>query len=204
RFRYNESERETNPLQIDEVIRLKAKKVDGFIGGQFLPALITDIIISMDDQYLFLSAWLFGEIHQYTGLQDDHLRMVGRIRVGGMLIVSPTSTIKVIDDDDDDEPTMMIHSNICGKKIRGGPQMLQLSLDGRRLYCTNSLYSTWDAEFYPDMYHNGSQLFKININNDRLELDEQFVVDFGDEPNGPTLAHEMRYPNGDCTSDIWI
>ena len=29
--------------------------------------------------------------------------------------------------------------------------MLQLSLDGRRLYVTNSLYSTWDNQFYPDM-----------------------------------------------------
>ena len=25
----------------------------------------------------------------------------------------------------------------------------------------------------------------------------------GKEPNGPVLAHEIRYPGGDCTSDIW-
>lgn len=29
--------------------------------------------------------------------------------------------------------------------------MLQLSLDGRRLYVTTSLYSGWDKQFYPDM-----------------------------------------------------
>jgi len=29
-------------------------------------------------------------------------------------------------------------------------------------------------------------------------------VDFHDEPDGPVLAHEMRYPGGDCTSDIWL
>lgn len=29
--------------------------------------------------------------------------------------------------------------------------MLQLSLDGRRLYVTTSLYSGWDRQFYPDM-----------------------------------------------------
>lgn len=38
-----------------------------------------------------------------------------------------------------------------GKRIPGSPQMLQLSLDGRRLYVTTSLYSGWDKQFYPDM-----------------------------------------------------
>jgi len=35
-------------------------------------------------------------------------------------------------------------------------------------------------------------------------LDKNFLVDFGDEPNGPVLAHEVRYPGGDCSSDIWL
>lgn len=38
-----------------------------------------------------------------------------------------------------------------GKRIYGGPQMLQLSLDGKRLYVTTSLFSPWDKQFYPDM-----------------------------------------------------
>lgn len=29
--------------------------------------------------------------------------------------------------------------------------MLQLSLDGQRLYVTTSLYSAWDKQFYSDM-----------------------------------------------------
>lgn len=29
--------------------------------------------------------------------------------------------------------------------------MTQLSLDGKRLYVTNSLYSPWDKQFYPDL-----------------------------------------------------
>ena len=35
------------------------------------------------------------------------------------------------------------------RRLTGGPQMLQLSLDGKRLYVTNSLFSTWDNQFYP-------------------------------------------------------
>ena len=37
-----------------------------------------------------------------------------------------------------------------------------------------------------------------------LTLNDKFFVDFGAEPYGPALTHEMRYPGGDCTSDIWL
>ncbi|CAF3945086.1 unnamed protein product, partial [Adineta steineri] len=36
-----------------------------------------------------------------------------------------------------------------------------------------------------------------------MKLDQNFYMSFKDEPNGPARAHEMRYPGGDCTSDIW-
>lgn len=40
---------------------------------------------------------------------------------------------------------------VKGKRLQGGPQMLQLSLDGKRLYVSSSLYSPWDKQFYPKM-----------------------------------------------------
>jgi 56kDa selenium binding protein (SBP56). len=36
-----------------------------------------------------------------------------------------------------------------------------------------------------------------------MTLNERFHVDFGKEPDGPSRAHEIRFPNGDSTSDIW-
>jgi selenium-binding protein 1 len=36
-----------------------------------------------------------------------------------------------------------------------------------------------------------------------MKLNENFLVDFGKEPGGPSRAHEIRYPGGDCTSDIF-
>jgi selenium-binding protein 1 len=39
--------------------------------------------------------------------------------------------------------------------------------------------------------------------NGGLKINHDFFVDFGKEPKGPARAHEMRYPGGDCTSDIW-
>merc|ERR1711972_857340 len=92
------------------------------------------------------------------------------------------------------------------KKIEGAPQMIQLSLDGKRLYVTTSLFAPWDKQFYPDMAKNGSMLLQIDVDreNGGMTLNEDFVVDFGAEPDGPVLAHEIRYPGGDCTSDIYL
>ncbi len=53
---------------------------------------------------------------------------------------------------------------------------------------------------------NGSFLLQLDVDTDKggLTLNPSFAVDFGEEPDGPSLAHEIRYPGGDCTSDIWI
>ena len=80
----------------------------------------------------------------------------------------------------------------AGRALNGGPQMLQLSLDGRRLYVTNSLYSTWDNQFYPELR---SWLLRVNCGPDGgMELDPDFFVDFHDRPDGPARAHEVRLP----------
>lgn len=47
-------------------------------------------------------------------------------------------------------------------------------------------------------------LIDIDAENGGMKLNEKFLVDFGNEPYGPALPHEMRYPGGDCTSDIWL
>lgn len=43
----------------------------------------------------------------------------------------------------------------------------------------------------------------IDIENGTMELDTNFLIDFGSVKNGPFCPHEMRYSNGDCTSDIF-
>jgi selenium-binding protein 1 len=94
---------------------------------------------------------------------------------------------------------------VAGHDIRGAPQMLQLSRDGRRLYWTTSLFSSWDNQFYPELGEEGSLMLKADVYPDegRMELDQDFVVDFGDAPGGAARAHEIRWPGGDCTSDVW-
>lgn len=188
----------------EEVIKIPSKTVTGW-SMEKLPSLITDILISLDDQFLYLSAWGFGEIRQYhIGRSSSSPPLVGIVRIGG-IISNPL--VKVLQDDEKDLINeKQIMNAINGVKIRGSPQMLQLSLDGLRLYATNSLHSAWDRQFYPEMVQNGSQMIKIDVDTKcgGMKVNQGFVVDFGNEPNGPSLAHEMRYPGGDCTSDIWI
>jgi selenium-binding protein 1 len=150
-----------------------------------VPSLITDFVIAMDDRYLYLSNWLHGDIRQYDISDPANPRLTGQVWCGGVL--GKGGTVK-------------------GRKLQAGPQMLQLSLDGRRLYVTNSLLSSWDNQFYPDLAKTGSYLLQIDVDVDNggLAINENFYVDFGQEPNGPARAHEMRYPGGDCTSDIWV
>uniref|UniRef100_A0A8C7QUZ3 Methanethiol oxidase n=1 Tax=Oncorhynchus mykiss TaxID=8022 RepID=A0A8C7QUZ3_ONCMY len=168
----------------------------------FISGLITDILISLDDRFLYFSNWLHGDIRQYDITNRRNPRLAGQLFLGGSILND--GPVKVLEDpENQSQPPPR---TIKGKRIPGSPQMLQLSLDGKRLYVTTSLYSGWDKQFYPEMIKEGSVMMQIDVNtaNGGLKVNENFLVDFGKEPNGPALAHELRYPGGDCTSDIWL
>jgi selenium-binding protein 1 len=144
-----------------------------------VPALITDLVLSMDDRFLYFSNWLHGDVRQYDVSDPGNPRLTGQLQLGGVL-----------------------GRPLDGRReLNGGPQMLQLSFDGRRLYVTNSLLSTWDNQFYPELR---SWLLRVNCDPDGgMELDEDFFVDFHDRPDGPARAHEVRLQGGDCTTEIF-
>jgi DNA-binding LacI/PurR family transcriptional regulator len=84
----------------------------------------------MDDKYLYLNNWLHGDMRQYDISDPHNPKLTGQIWMGGLLGKAPS--VNSVD-------------------VAGGPQMFQLSLDGKRLYVTTSLFSTWDNQFYPDV-----------------------------------------------------
>ncbi|KAG9300653.1 hypothetical protein G9A89_023451 [Geosiphon pyriformis] len=169
--------------EIEKVIEIAPVEVE----GRPIPvsALITDILISISDRYIYLSNWLHGDIRQYDISNPAHPKLTGQVWCGGLLGKG---------------------GEVQGHKLAGGPQMLQLSLDGKRLYVTNSLLSSWDNQFYPDLSKTGSYMLQIDCDteNGGLTINENFYIDFGEEPAGPARAHEMHYPGGDSTSDIWV
>ena len=170
-------------LQIEKVIDVESIDVEGFPVP--MPGLITDILISMDDKYLYFSNWLHGDLRQYDISDPSNPKLTGQVWLGGLLGKAP---------------------KVNGLEINGAPQMIQLSLDGKRLFVTTSLFSTWDNQFYPKMKENGGQLLIVDcdLEHGGMAIRDDFAIDFGKEPNGPARAHETRYPGGDCSSDIWV
>ena len=73
---------------------------------------------------------------------------------------------------------------VQGHELLGGPQMLQLSLDGKRLYVTNSLFSPWDKQFYPELLAKGSYLLQVG----RSPLVHAYVVKACDVTGLPPAA----------------
>ncbi len=167
----------------EKIIQVDPIEVDGWPFP--VPGLITDLVLSLDDRFLYFSNWLHGDLRQYDVSDPSKPKLTGQVWLGGVLGKGGKAR---------------------HKKLIGGPQMLQLSLDGRRLYVTNSLYSSWDDQFYPEIGKQGSYMLQLDCDTEKggLALNEDFYVDFGAEPNGPARAHEIRFPGGDCTSDIWV
>merc|ERR1711997_1243612 len=185
----------------EKVIDIPNKEVDGWILPE-MPGVMTDILISMDDKYLYFSNWLHGDIRQYDITDTSNPKLTGQVFFGGSIQAGGPVTVTK-----DKELSVQPGVGYAkGKRIEGAPQMLQLSLDGKRLYVTTSLFSPWDKQFYPEMCNKGSMMFIIDVDtvNGGMQLNPDFLVDFGAEPGGPVLAHEIRYPGGDCTSDIYV
>src|SRR5262249_12413673 len=125
--------------------------------------------------YLYVACWGTGELRQYDVTNPRSLKLAGSVHVGG--IVRKT-----------------MHPG--GKAFAGGPQMVEISRDGKRVYSTNSLYSTWDNQFYPDGV--AAAMVMANVGSTGgMALDEKFWVQF---PAG-YRSHQIRLEGGDCSSD---
>jgi len=138
-----------------------------------VPPLVSDIDLSLDDKHLYVACWGTGELRQYDVTDPLKPELAGSVRIGGIAQHAP-------------------HAN--GKPFGGGPQMIEISRDAKRVYFTNSLYSSWDAQFYPDGIA-GVQAM-CNVNGD-FSLDRAFYVDFGRDYG----AHQVRLQGGDCSTD---
>ena len=166
--------RENGSYAADRVVAVDNEELKGWPLPGGVPGLITDLVVSMDDRFLYFSNWLHGDLRQYDISDPANPRLTGRLWLGGLLG----------------------RESDAGHELGGGPQMLQLSLDGRRLYVTNSLLSSWDDQFYPGLR---SWLLRVDCAPEGgMAVDRGFFVDFQ-----PARAHEVRLDGGDCTTEIF-
>jgi len=147
-------------------------------GFKAVPPLLTDINLSVDDRFLYASCWGTGEMRQYDVSDPFHPKLTGSVHVGG--IVRRAS-----------------HPARPAEALNGGPQMVEISRDGRRVYFTNSLYAAWDKQFYPDGIR--GWMVKLDVAQDGgIKLDPKLFTEFGD-----LRPHQVKLQGGDASSDFY-
>lgn len=57
--------------------------------------LISDILLSLDDKYLYISCWLHGEVRQYDVSDPKKPKLTGKILLGGEIV---NNGLKLIED----------------------------------------------------------------------------------------------------------
>jgi len=143
-----------------------------------VPPFITDINLSLDDRFLYVSCWATGEFIQYDVSDPFNAKKTGSVHLGGIV-------------------RRAAHPRKPVQALNGGPQMVEISRDGKRVYFTNSLYSPWDDQFYPDGLK--SWMVKLDVDpKGGMKLDEKFFVEFDG-----LSAHQVRLDGGDASSDSY-
>ena len=173
---------EDGTVAVEKVITIPAEPADPDQLPELLkpfgavPPLVTDIALSVDDRSLLVSCWGTGELKRFDVTNPRAPRETGSVRLGGIVERA---------------------AHPVAGPLKGGPQMVELSRDGRRVYLTNSLYASWDAQFYPEGID--GWLVKLDAGEDgSLHLDPDVYVEFhGERP------HQVRLGGGDASSDSY-
>jgi selenium-binding protein 1 len=146
-----------------------------------VPPLVTDIDLSVDDRFLYVSCWGTGELKQYDVTDPFAPREIASVHLGGIV-------------------RRAAHPAAPDERLAGGPQMVEVSRDGRRVYVTNSLYGAWDDQFYPDGV--GAWLAKLDVGGAGGMTLDRWLFPHGDAWRG-LRPHQTRLQGGDASSDSY-
>jgi methanethiol oxidase len=143
-----------------------------------VPPLVTDLNLSLDDKWLYVSCWGTGELRRYDVSNPESPRLASTLRIGGIA-------------------GRAAHPARPSAALNGGPQMVEISRDGRRVYFTNSLYGAWDAQFYPDGIK--GWMAKVDASEDGgMAFDSRFFL----QTDG-LRPHQVHLDGGDASSDSY-
>lgn len=147
-------------------------------GFKAAPPLLTDINLSLDDRFLYASCWGTGELRQYDVSDPFHPVLTGTLHLGGIV-------------------RRQAHPKNPKRPLNGGPQMVELSRDGKRIYLTNGLYRSWDDQFYPDGICGWLTLIEAKANGG-MKLDSGFFLETEN-----FRTHQVHLQGGDASSDSY-
>ena len=139
-----------------------------FQGWNFpVPGLITDLLLSMDDRFLYFSNWLHGDMRQYDITDPSKPKLIGQVWLGG--VIGKPSAVKGITGWPADDPTQP-----------GWQTALRHQFALQQLGTTSST---------PISAKQGSWLMQIDCDTEKggLKVNEKFIINFNKEPNGPPV-----------------
>jgi methanethiol oxidase len=171
------------PWAVKKIIEIPAEPADPeklpplLQGFKAVAPLVTDINLSLDDKYLYVSCWGTGEFIQYDVSDPFNPKKVSSVRLGG--IVSRAA-----------------HPAAPDQPLNGGPQMVEISRDGKRVYFTNGLYTPWDEQFYPEGVRGWAVKLEVGANG--MTIDKKFFL----QTDG-MRTHQLRLEGGDASSDSY-
>jgi selenium-binding protein 1 len=142
-----------------------------------VPPLVTDINLSLDDRFLYVSCWGTGDFRQYDVSDPFNPKLTGTVRMGG--IVSRTAH---------PEPPRRGAERRTANG-RGQPH-------GRRVAVTIRC-AAWDAQLYPHGIRGWSPTRHAGRRG--MSLDPRF---FTQMPDG-VRPHQVRLEGGDSSSDSY-
>jgi selenium-binding protein 1 len=178
---YREGSNGSAKWAVKKVIEIPAKPADParlpplLQGFKAEAPLVTDINLSLDDKYLFVSCWGSGEFIQYDVTDPFNPKKVSSLNIGGIVNRTP-------------------HPSAPGEPLNGGPQMVEVSRDGKRVYFSNGLYTPWDEQFYPDGVR--GWVAKVDAGPSGMSFDNRFFL----KTEG-MRTHQLRLEGGDASSD---
>jgi methanethiol oxidase len=176
--------RKNGDWAVTKVIEIPAEPADPdklpplLKGFKAVPPLVSDLNLSLDDRFLYVSCWGTGEFLQYDVSDPFHPKQTGSVHLGGIVRRAG-------------------HPSRANASLNGGPQMVELSRDGRRVYFTNSLYEPWDEQFYPDGVK--SWMVKLDAKPEGgMAIDPKFFLEFDG-----LRSHQVHLEGGDASSDSY-
>jgi len=171
------------PWKIRKVIDIPAETADPELlppllkGFKAVPPLVTDINLSLDDRYLYVSCFGTGELRQYDVSDPFNPVLTSTVQLGGIA-------------------RRKAHPKNPGVPLNGAPQMVEISRDGKRVYVTNSLYRTWDDQFYPDGIR--GWMAKLDTHGSEMKLDPNLFMTLD-----KFRPHQVHLQHGDASSDSY-
>ncbi len=171
------------PWAVKKIIEIPAEPADAeklpplLQGFKAVAPLVTDINLSLDDKYLYVSCWGTGEFIQYDVSDPFNPKKISSVRLGGIVVRAA-------------------HPAAPDQPLNGGPQMVEISRDGKRVYFTNGLYSPWDEQFYPEGVR--GWVAKLDVGANGMTIDKNFFL----QTDG-MRTHQLRLEGGDASSDSY-